>query len=87
MLKQHLPLFDKESVPGRFFLDEVDSQNRIVGYVLAKMEEETDEVHGHITSLAVMRSAFDSKCIDFLGCGFGMVTHFDFQLSRLSLVV
>ena len=34
----------------------VDSQNRIVGYVLAKMEEETDEVHGHITSLAVMRS-------------------------------
>ncbi|CAK9031124.1 unnamed protein product [Durusdinium trenchii] len=34
----------------------VDSQNRIVGYVLAKMEEDTDEVHGHITSLAVMRS-------------------------------
>ena len=31
----------------------------IVGYVLAKMEEETsteDESHGHITSLAVKRS-------------------------------
>eukprot|EP00440_Ansanella_granifera_P045491 gb/GFBE01049285.1/.p1 GENE.gb/GFBE01049285.1/~~gb/GFBE01049285.1/.p1 ORF type:complete len:222 (+),score=96.58 gb/GFBE01049285.1/:1-666(+) len=34
----------------------VDGQNRIVGYVLAKMEEDTEEVHGHITSLAVMRS-------------------------------
>eukprot|EP00427_Karlodinium_veneficum_P023522 CAMPEP_0169105076 /NCGR_PEP_ID=MMETSP1015-20121227/23597_1 /TAXON_ID=342587 /ORGANISM="Karlodinium micrum, Strain CCMP2283" /LENGTH=236 /DNA_ID=CAMNT_0009166399 /DNA_START=55 /DNA_END=765 /DNA_ORIENTATION=- len=29
---------------------------KIVGYVLAKMEEDTDEVHGHITSLAVARS-------------------------------
>ena len=33
-------------------------QNDIVGYVLAKMEEETDEKHphGHITSLAVKRT-------------------------------
>uniref|UniRef100_A0A2K5RUQ6 N-terminal amino-acid N(alpha)-acetyltransferase NatA n=1 Tax=Cebus imitator TaxID=2715852 RepID=A0A2K5RUQ6_CEBIM len=30
---------------------------KIVGYVLAKMEEDADDVpHGHITSLAVMRS-------------------------------
>jgi hypothetical protein len=33
-----------------------DSKNRIVGYVLAKMEEDSPEVHGHITSLAVLRS-------------------------------
>lgn len=32
-------------------------KGNIVGYVLAKMEEETDdEPHGHITSLAVKRS-------------------------------
>lgn len=32
-------------------------QGQIVGYVLAKMEEEgEDEPHGHITSLAVQRS-------------------------------
>merc|ERR1711972_1021192 len=29
---------------------------KIVGYVLAKMEEDAAEVHGHITSLAVLRS-------------------------------
>lgn len=29
---------------------------KIVGYVLAKMEDETDEIHGHITSLAVLRT-------------------------------
>merc|ERR1711972_1051311 len=29
---------------------------KIVGYVLAKMEEDSAEVHGHITSLAVLRS-------------------------------
>lgn len=28
----------------------------IIGYVLAKMEEEGEEKHGHITSLAVKRS-------------------------------
>jgi len=33
-----------------------DSKKKIVGYVLAKMEEEAPEVHGHITSLAVLRS-------------------------------
>jgi len=33
-----------------------DSTKKIVGYVLAKMEEDSPEVHGHITSLAVLRS-------------------------------
>ncbi|KAI9023260.1 putative N-terminal acetyltransferase complex Ard1 subunit [Hyaloraphidium curvatum] len=34
-----------------------DSKGRIVGYVLAKMEEEGGEApHGHITSLSVMRT-------------------------------
>merc|ERR1712137_598705 len=33
-----------------------DYNRKIVGYVLAKMEEDSDEVHGHITSLAVLRS-------------------------------
>lgn len=33
-----------------------DSDGKIVGYVLAKMEEEDTPVHGHITSLAVLRS-------------------------------
>ncbi|KJE91325.1 N-acetyltransferase ARD1 [Capsaspora owczarzaki ATCC 30864] len=34
-----------------------DEDGKIVGYVLAKMEEEpNDEPHGHITSLAVLRS-------------------------------
>eukprot|EP00878_Enallax_costatus_P011589 GHUV01012097.1.p1 GENE.GHUV01012097.1~~GHUV01012097.1.p1 ORF type:complete len:189 (+),score=54.18 GHUV01012097.1:166-732(+) len=34
-----------------------DYNGKIVGYVLAKMEEEaTDPVHGHITSLAVART-------------------------------
>jgi len=34
-----------------------DERGRIVGYVLAKMEEEAeDDPHGHITSLAVKRS-------------------------------
>eukprot|EP00929_Paragymnodinium_shiwhaense_P115096 TRINITY_DN83703_c0_g1_i1.p2 TRINITY_DN83703_c0_g1~~TRINITY_DN83703_c0_g1_i1.p2 ORF type:complete len:231 (+),score=98.30 TRINITY_DN83703_c0_g1_i1:86-778(+) len=34
----------------------VDYNNKIVGYVLAKMDDESDECHGHITSLAVLRS-------------------------------
>jgi N-alpha-acetyltransferase 10/11 len=37
----------------------VDGEAEVVGYVLAKMEEEVkpgEEVHGHITSLAVLRS-------------------------------
>mmetsp|Transcript_30761 Transcript_30761/g.100121 ORF Transcript_30761/g.100121 Transcript_30761/m.100121 type:complete len:186 (+) Transcript_30761:117-674(+) len=33
-----------------------DDNHKIVGYVLAKMEEDAEEVHGHITSLAVLRS-------------------------------
>merc|ERR1719288_237361 len=34
-----------------------NSSGQVVGYVLAKMEEETeDDPHGHITSLAVKRS-------------------------------
>jgi len=33
-----------------------DHKHKIVGYVLAKMEEDAAEPHGHITSLAVMRS-------------------------------
>ncbi|KAL5543623.1 hypothetical protein UlMin_007407 [Ulmus minor] len=33
-----------------------DYNGRIVGYVLAKMEEESNECHGHITSLAVLRT-------------------------------
>merc|ERR1711920_1054443 len=30
--------------------------NKIVGYVLAKMEEDAESPHGHITSLAVLRT-------------------------------
>lgn len=33
-----------------------DYTGKIVGYVLAKMEEEANEPHGHITSLAVLRT-------------------------------
>jgi ribosomal protein S18 acetylase RimI-like enzyme len=33
-----------------------DASGKIVGYVLAKMEEEDVELHGHVTSLAVLRS-------------------------------
>jgi len=33
-----------------------DYNGKIVGYVLAKMEEEASECHGHITSLAVART-------------------------------
>ncbi len=33
-----------------------DASGKIVGYVLAKMEEEDPELHGHVTSLAVLRS-------------------------------
>lgn len=33
-----------------------DYNKKIVGYVLAKMEEEATQVHGHITSLAVLRT-------------------------------
>ncbi|XP_040994717.1 N-terminal acetyltransferase A complex catalytic subunit NAA10-like [Juglans microcarpa x Juglans regia] len=33
-----------------------DNNGHIVGYVLAKVEEESNECHGHITSLAVLRT-------------------------------
>mmetsp|Transcript_14368 Transcript_14368/g.21138 ORF Transcript_14368/g.21138 Transcript_14368/m.21138 type:complete len:195 (-) Transcript_14368:66-650(-) len=33
-----------------------DHKGKIVGYVLAKMEEDADIPHGHITSLAVLRT-------------------------------
>jgi len=33
-----------------------DFDKKIVGYVLAKMEEDVEVAHGHITSLAVLRS-------------------------------
>ena len=33
-----------------------DFNGKIVGYVLAKLEEEDKPLHGHITSLAVLRS-------------------------------
>merc|ERR1719210_1627927 len=34
----------------------IDHNNKVVGYVLAKMEEDADKPHGHITSLAVLRT-------------------------------
>lgn len=42
------------SWPQLMFVAE-DEKGRIVGYVLSKMEEESSIVHGHITSLAVLR--------------------------------
>ncbi|KAD4384966.1 hypothetical protein E3N88_25134 [Mikania micrantha] len=39
-----------------------DYGGKIVGYVLAKMEEETTECHGHITSLAVLRTTEIGPC-------------------------
>ncbi|EAS06116.3 amine-terminal acetyltransferase complex ARD1 subunit-like protein (macronuclear) [Tetrahymena thermophila SB210] len=33
-----------------------DQKGKIVGYVMAKIEDEEDVVHGHITSLSVLRS-------------------------------
>lgn len=42
------------SWPQLMFVAE-DAKGRIVGYVLSKMEEESSIVHGHITSLAVLR--------------------------------
>ncbi|KAG6416183.1 hypothetical protein SASPL_123607 [Salvia splendens] len=43
------------SWPQLLYVSE-DYNGKIVGYVLAKMEEETTECHGHITSLAVLRT-------------------------------
>mmetsp|Transcript_25843 Transcript_25843/g.63595 ORF Transcript_25843/g.63595 Transcript_25843/m.63595 type:complete len:178 (-) Transcript_25843:365-898(-) len=33
-----------------------EANGKIVGYVLAKLDEDSKEVHGHITSLAVLRT-------------------------------
>ena len=45
------------SWPQLSFVAEDPNRGEIVGYVLAKMEEEAeDDPHGHITSLAVKRS-------------------------------
>jgi len=43
------------SWPQLLFVAE-DYNQKIVGYVLAKMEEDVEVAHGHITSLAVLRS-------------------------------
>ncbi|KAK9907688.1 hypothetical protein WJX75_008161 [Coccomyxa subellipsoidea] len=43
------------SWPQLLFVAE-ECNGKIVGYVLAKMEEEAAETHGHITSLAVART-------------------------------
>merc|ERR1711934_346013 len=43
------------SWPQLLFVAE-DHNSKIVGYVLAKMEEDAEVAHGHITSLAVLRS-------------------------------
>lgn len=51
-------MYHKLTWPQLLYVAEDMSNGRIVGYVLAKMEEEADEEppHGHITSLAVLRS-------------------------------
>ena len=33
-----------------------ESDGQVVGYVLAKLDEDSTEIHGHITSLAVLRT-------------------------------
>ncbi|KAG1493174.1 hypothetical protein G6F54_008775 [Rhizopus delemar] len=49
-------LYHALSWPQLSFVAE-DENGKIVGYVLAKMEEEPSDVpHGHITSLSVMRT-------------------------------
>mmetsp|Transcript_84536 Transcript_84536/g.225804 ORF Transcript_84536/g.225804 Transcript_84536/m.225804 type:complete len:224 (-) Transcript_84536:279-950(-) len=39
-----------------YVAEDQGGKNKIVGYVLAKMEEDAETSHGHITSLAVLRS-------------------------------
>ncbi len=39
-----------------YVAEDTSGKNKIVGYVLAKMEEDAETSHGHITSLAVLRS-------------------------------
>ncbi|OZJ03606.1 hypothetical protein BZG36_03691 [Bifiguratus adelaidae] len=53
---ESLDLYHELSWPQLSYVAE-DDKGRIVGYVLAKMEEEPGDVpHGHITSLSVMRT-------------------------------
>ncbi|KAF4366126.1 hypothetical protein F8388_014844 [Cannabis sativa] len=40
----------------QLFYGAEDYNGRIIGYVLAKMEEESNKCHGHITSLVVLRT-------------------------------
>ena len=55
-LKFQYYMYHGLSWPQLSFVAE-DPSGQIVGYVLAKMEEEAeDDPHGHITSLAVKRS-------------------------------
>lgn len=44
------------SWPQLLYVAEESGNGKIVGYVLAKMEEDAVVAHGHITSLAVLRS-------------------------------
>mmetsp|Transcript_49385 Transcript_49385/g.56887 ORF Transcript_49385/g.56887 Transcript_49385/m.56887 type:complete len:207 (+) Transcript_49385:50-670(+) len=41
--------------PQLLFVAE-DANKKIVGYVLAKIEDEGEDIHGHITSLSVLRT-------------------------------
>ena len=47
-------LYHALSWPSLLYVAE--SNGRIVGYVLAKLDEDSTTVHGHITSLAVLRT-------------------------------
>eukprot|EP00392_Amoebophrya_sp_AT5.2_P012851 g12958.t1 len=44
------------SWPQLLFVAEENCSKKIVGYVLAKIDEDNDGIHGHITSLSVLRS-------------------------------
>ena len=50
-------LYHALSWPSLLYVAEDDS-GKIVGYVMAKMEDENEQeaVHGHITSISVLRS-------------------------------
>ncbi|KAI0033339.1 acyl-CoA N-acyltransferase [Vararia minispora EC-137] len=51
-------LYHAMTWPGLSYVAE-DENGRVVGYILAKMEEdlpEGDEPHGHVTSISVLRS-------------------------------
>jgi len=51
-------LYHAMTWPGLSFVAE-DHKGRVVGYIMAKMEEETEKgepPHGHVTSISVLRS-------------------------------